>query len=73
MKRYEAISVFRNLGGWKGPDLSFAAVVGGLFESLKERLPLTPAPDYCVRHLEQGGDACPHLCKAPFCGVSLTN
>lgn len=43
MKRREAISVFRNLAGWKGPGFSFAAVVGGFFESLKERLPLIPA------------------------------
>lgn len=43
MKRYEPLSVFRNLAAWKGPDLSFAAGVGGFFESLKERLPLIPA------------------------------
>lgn len=43
MKRHEAISVFRNLAGWQGPDFAFAAVVGGFFESLKKRLPLIPA------------------------------
>lgn len=43
MKRHEAISVFKNLADWKGSDLSFAAVVGGVFESLKERFPLIPA------------------------------
>lgn len=51
MKRREAISVFRKLAGWKGSDFSFPAVVGGFFESLKERFPLISAAGLCVRCL----------------------